>query len=44
MAEHRVIQKRAAEAEDENERKRIMLESSVFANNQLVSVKFTPSK
>ncbi|KAJ3026438.1 UNVERIFIED_CONTAM: hypothetical protein HDU68_005644 [Siphonaria sp. JEL0065] len=35
MAEHREIQKRAAEAADEVERKRIMMESSVFANNQL---------
>ena len=36
--------KRAAEAQDEEEKRRIKLESSVFAHNQLVSVKFTPTK
>ncbi|KAJ3020690.1 UNVERIFIED_CONTAM: hypothetical protein HDU68_010065, partial [Siphonaria sp. JEL0065] len=35
MAEHREIQKRAAEAADEVERKQIMMKISVFANNQL---------
>ncbi|KAI8845988.1 hypothetical protein BJ741DRAFT_586294 [Chytriomyces cf. hyalinus JEL632] len=35
MAEHQKIKARAAEVDDEGERKKIMLESSVYANNQL---------
>ncbi|TPX48064.1 hypothetical protein CcCBS67573_g10219 [Chytriomyces confervae] len=35
MEDHREIKKRAAEAEDEAEKKRIMMESSVFKHNQL---------
>ena len=42
MKEHRDIKARAAEAEDEEQRKKIMMESSVFANNQQVSVAFSP--
>ncbi|KAJ3111094.1 hypothetical protein HK100_002808 [Physocladia obscura] len=39
MEQHRDIMKRAAEVQDEDERQRIKLESSVFANNQLVADK-----
>ncbi|KAJ3377206.1 hypothetical protein HDU80_003420, partial [Chytriomyces hyalinus] len=39
MAQHREVQKRAAEAADDAEKKRIMMESRVFARNQKYNAK-----